>query len=44
MSKCLYCYQELEEGQVDFHPGCARRFFGSEPYLNFHIRATICRN
>jgi serine/threonine-protein kinase HipA len=30
MSKCLYCYQELEEGQVDFHPGCARRFFGSE--------------
>lgn len=30
MSKCLYCYQELEEGLVDFHPACARRFFGSE--------------
>ena len=30
MSKCLYCYQELEEGQVDFHPECARKFFGSE--------------
>ena len=30
MSKCLYCYQELEEGQVDFHPSCARKFFGSE--------------
>lgn len=30
MSKCLYCYQELEEGQTDFHPGCARKFFGSE--------------
>ena len=30
MSKCLYCYQELEEGQVDFHPQCARRSFGSE--------------
>ena len=30
MNKCLYCYQELEEGQVDFHPGCARKFFGSE--------------
>ena len=29
MSKCLYCYQELEDGQVDFHPGCARKFFGS---------------
>ena len=30
MSKCLYCYQELEEGQVDYHPNCARKFFGSE--------------
>ncbi len=30
MSKCLYCYHELEEGQVDFHPSCARKFFGSE--------------
>lgn len=30
MSKCLYCYQELGKGQMDFHPGCARKFFGSE--------------
>lgn len=30
MSRCLYCYEELEEGQVDFHPACARKFFGSE--------------
>ena len=41
MSKCLYCYQKLEErlrvgerssgiGQVDFHPECARKFFGSD--------------
>ena len=30
MSKCLYCYKELEEGLVDFHPACARKFFGSE--------------
>ena len=29
MSKCLYCYQELKEGQVDFHPSCARKFFGN---------------
>lgn len=28
MSKCLYCYQELEPGQVDFHPACARKVFG----------------
>lgn len=27
--KCLYCYQELKPGQHDFHPACARRFFGS---------------
>ncbi len=30
MSKCLYCYEELEEGQIDFHASCARKFFGSE--------------
>ena len=30
MSKCLYCYKELEEGQVDYHPACARKFFGNE--------------
>ena len=30
MNKCLYCYHELNEGQVDFHPGCAKKFFGSE--------------
>lgn len=28
MSKCLYCYQELDPGQVDFHPACARKVFG----------------
>ena len=29
MNKCLYCYKELEDGQVDFHPGCVKKFFGS---------------
>ena len=29
MCKCLYCYKELEEGQKGFHPGCARKFFGT---------------
>lgn len=28
MCKCLYCYRELEQGQADFHPSCARRMFG----------------
>ncbi len=29
MCKCLFCYKELDEGQQDFHPGCARKFFGT---------------
>lgn len=37
MSRCLYCYHELEEGQKDFHPGCARKFFGTKdiPLLEY---------
>lgn len=29
MSKCLYCYKELERGEVDFHKSCCRKFFGT---------------
>ncbi len=29
MEKCLYCYQPLEEGQVDFHPPCSKKIFGT---------------
>ncbi|MCH5260626.1 MAG: HipA domain-containing protein [Lachnospiraceae bacterium] len=37
MCKCLYCYQELEEGQKDFHPRCAHKFFGTKevPLLEY---------
>ena len=28
MSKCLYCYKELGEGEVDFHKICSKKFFG----------------
>lgn len=28
MGRCLFCYHELEEGQRDFHPACAKKFFG----------------
>lgn len=37
MCKCLYCYQQLEEGQRDFHPNCARKFFGTKdaPILEY---------
>lgn len=26
--RCLYCYKELERGQIDFHPACSRKMFG----------------
>lgn len=37
MCKCLYCYQRLEEGLRDFHPNCARKFFGTKdaPILEY---------
>ena len=37
MCKCLYCYKPLEEGQKDFHPQCAKKFFGVEetPMLEY---------
>ena len=28
MNKCLYCYKELDEGEVDFHKACSKKFFG----------------
>lgn len=37
MCRCLYCYHPLEKGEKDFHPGCARKFFGTEkvPVLDY---------
>ena len=37
MSKCLYCYKELAPGEVDFHKGCCRKFFGTgtAPVLDY---------
>lgn len=29
MERCLYCYQPLEQGQVDFHPQCSKKIFGA---------------
>lgn len=29
MSKCLFCYKELENGEKDFHAQCSRKFFGT---------------
>jgi serine/threonine-protein kinase HipA len=38
----LYCYQELQDGQADFHPKCSRKMFGSAlppvlPYTREHL-------
>jgi len=30
MSKCLYCYNKLENGEIDFHQVCSKKFFGSQ--------------
>ena len=37
MSKCLYCYNELAPGELDFHKECARKFFGTSeaPALDY---------
>lgn len=29
MCRCLYCYRPLEKGEKDFHPECAKKFFGT---------------
>ncbi len=40
MSKCLYCYKELADGEVDFHKGCAKKFFGMQnaPELPYSLK------
>lgn len=43
MAKCLCCYQELGEGMTDFHPLCAKHFFGTTmvptfPYQHSEIK------
>ena len=37
MCRCLYCYRPLKQGEKDFHPNCARKFFGTEkvPVLDY---------
>lgn len=30
MPKCLYCYKELDENQVDYHPKCMMAFYGTK--------------
>lgn len=42
MEKCLYCYKPLKPGQIDYHPTCAKKLFGTKeapvlPYVRKEI-------
>lgn len=39
MTKCLYCYKELDENQTDYHPKCTMAFFGTKhpPILPYRL-------
>lgn len=42
MVKCLYCYQELKNGETDFHKTCSKKIFGSSvaptlPYVRDNL-------
>lgn len=42
MAKCLYCYKELGEGEMDFHKACSKKMFGTKgvpqlPYTRENI-------
>jgi serine/threonine-protein kinase HipA len=39
MGKCLYCYKNLKENEIDFHVACSVAFFGIEtpPKVNYTL-------
>ena len=39
MNKCLSCYKELDENQVDYHAKCIKAFYGTKqaPILPYHL-------
>lgn len=39
MSKCLFCYQLLKDNEIDFHPKCSKKIFGTAnaPLLNYSL-------
>ena len=44
MSKCLYCYRELDENERDFHATCSKKFFGvPAPPVMEYTRADMDR-
>ena len=37
--RCLYCYRPLAEGEIDMHPACIRKFFGTKQMPAFDYSA-----
>lgn len=39
MSKCLYCYKELNDNQIDYHSKCSKAFYGTAipPVLPYRL-------
>lgn len=29
MKRCLFCYKELDNEQVDYHPQCSKKIYGT---------------
>ena len=29
MSRCLFCYKELFDNEIDFHKSCSKKIFGT---------------
>jgi len=44
--KCLYCYNTLEENQIDFHPACIKKMFNTSdvPKINIDIKQIALEN
>ena len=38
MSRCLYCYKELKEGENQFHRSCLKKIFGDTSLPIMEIR------
>jgi serine/threonine-protein kinase HipA len=40
MMNCLYCYQPLSKDEIDFHPSCSKKIFGTTqpPVIDFELK------
>jgi serine/threonine-protein kinase HipA len=40
MMNCLYCYQPLNKDEIDFHPSCSKKIFGTTqpPVIDFDLK------